>query len=62
MTYLEWKEHNVHYVLLDDEGDIYAEVTLPNTYTLEAREEIIDTMAKATYTKWSEATDYNFEG
>ena len=62
MTYLEWKEHNVHYVLLDDEGDIYAEVTLPNTYTLEAREAILGTMAASTCTKWSEATDYNFEG
>jgi len=62
MTYLEWKEHNVHYVLIDDDGDMYAEVTLPNTYTLEAREEIIGAMAKVTYTKWSEATEYNHEG
>ena len=62
MTYSEWKEQNVDYVLIDDEGDIYAEVTLPNTYTLGAREIIIGTMAKATYTKWSEATEYNFEG
>lgn len=62
MTYLEWKEQNVDYVLIDDEGDIYAQVALPNTYTLEAREEIIGTMAKATYTKWSEATEYNYEG
>ena len=62
MTYLEWKEQNVDYVLIDDEGDIYAQVSLPNTYTLEAREEIISTMAKATYTKWSEATEYNYEG
>jgi len=62
MTYLEWQEHNVHYVLIDDDGDIYAEVSLPNTYTLEAREAIMGTMAASTYTKWSEATEYNFEG
>ena len=57
-----WREQNNDYVLLDDNGNIYAEVTLPNTYTLEAREEIISTMAKATYTKWSEATEYVYEG
>jgi hypothetical protein len=60
MTCLEWKEHNVHYVLLNDNGDIYAEVTLPNTYTLEAREAIMGTMAASTYTKWSEATEYDY--
>jgi len=62
MAYLEWKEQNVDYVLIDDEGDIYAQVSLPNTYTLEAREAIMGTMAASTYTKWSEATEYNFEG
>ena len=62
MTNLEWKERNVHYVLIDGEGDIYAEVTLPNTYTLGTREIIMGTMAASTYTKWSEATEYNFEG
>ena len=62
MTYLEWKEQNVHYVLIDDDGDIYAAVTLPNNYTLGAREAIIGAMAASTYTKWSEATEYNFEG
>jgi len=57
-----WREQNNDYVLLDDNGDIYAEVTLPNTYTLEAREAIMGTMAASTYTKWSEATEYNYEG
>lgn len=61
MTYSEWQKHNVDYVLLNDDGDIYAEVTLPNTYTLAAREAIMGTMAASTYTKWSEATEYNFE-
>ena len=62
MTYLEWKEQNVDYVLINDEGDIYAQVSLPNTYTLDSREAIMGTMAASTYTKWSEATEYNFEG
>tara|TARA_S200002703_G_scaffold69544_1_gene60329 strand:+ start:800 stop:988 length:189 start_codon:yes stop_codon:yes gene_type:complete len=62
MTYLKWKERNVHYVLIDDEGDIYAEVTLPDNSTLGAREAIIGAMAASTYTKWSEATEYNHEG
>ena len=62
MAYLEWKEHNVHYVLIDDDGDMYAEVTLPNTYTLDSREGVMGTMAAATRTKWSEATEYNYEG
>ena len=62
MTYLEWKEQNVDYVLIDDEGDIYAQVSLPNTYTLDSREGVIGAMAAATRTKWSEATEYNFEG
>ena len=43
-----------------DNGDIYAEITLPNTYTLEGREEILNIMAKATNTKWSEATEYDY--
>lgn len=60
MPYLEWKEQNVHYVLLNDDGDMYAEVSLPNTYTLEAREAIMGTMAASTYTKWSEATEYAY--
>ena len=62
MTYSEWKERNVYYLLINDDCSTYAEVTLPNTYTLEAREAIMGAMAKATYTKWSEATEYNFEG
>lgn len=62
MTYLEWLEANVDYVLLDDDGDVYAWVTLPNTYTLDAREGIMGSMAAITYTRWSEATDYNHEG
>jgi len=55
-----WREQNNDYLLLNENGDIYAEVTLPNTYTLEAREEIMSTMAKTTYTKWSEATEYDY--
>jgi len=62
MTYSEWQEQNTHYVLIDDNGDIYAEVSLPNIYTLDSREGIMGTMAAATRTRWSEATDYNFEG
>ena len=62
MTYREWLEQNTDYVLLNDDGDIYAEVTLPNTYTLDAREGIMGAMAASTYTRWSEATEYNHEG
>lgn len=62
MTYSEWQQHNTDYVLLDENGDIYAEVSLPNIYTLDSREGIMGTMAAATRTKWSEATEYNFEG
>lgn len=62
MSYSEWQEQNTHYVLIDDNGDIYAEVSLPNTYTLDSREGIMGTMAAATRTRWSEATEYNFEG
>ena len=57
-----WREQNNDYVLLDDNGDIYAEITLPNTYTLLDRETIIDAMSQATGTKWSEATEYVYEG
>ena len=45
MTYSEWQQQNTDYVLLDDNGDIYAEVSLPNTYTLDSREGIMGTMA-----------------
>ncbi len=62
MTYSEWQQHNTDYVLLDENGDIYAEVSLPNIYTLDSREGIMGTMAAATRTRWSEATEYNFEG
>jgi phage terminase large subunit-like protein len=31
MTYLEWKERNIDYVLLDEDGDIYAEVSMTIT-------------------------------
>ena len=61
MTYSEWREANIHYVLLDDEGRVYAEVRLPN-YTLAEREGIIGAMAASSYTRWSEATEYNHEG
>tara|TARA_Y100000004_G_scaffold182647_1_gene229627 strand:+ start:308 stop:496 length:189 start_codon:yes stop_codon:yes gene_type:complete len=62
MTYSEWQEQNTNYMLIDDNGDIYAEVSLRNIYSLDAREGIMGTMAAATRTRWSEATDYNFEG
>ena len=62
MTYTEFLNKNIYYVLLDDDGDIYAEVSLPNTYTLEAREAIMGTLARCTNTKWSVATEYNWEG
>jgi hypothetical protein len=62
MTYSEFLNNNIDYVLLDDYDDIYAEIRLPNTYTLEAREAIMGTLAASTYTKWSEATEYKFEG
>jgi hypothetical protein len=62
MSYTEFLNKNVDYVLLTDNGDIYAEVRLPNTYTLRAREAIMGTLAAGTYTKWSEATEYKFEG
>lgn len=62
MTFTEFLNNNIDYVLLDDDGDIYAEVRLPNTYTLDAREAIMGKMAAGTYTKWSEATEYKFEG
>jgi hypothetical protein len=61
MTYSEWREANVHYVLVDDEGDVYAEVCLPN-HTLEKREGIIGAMAASSRTRWTEATQYNHEG
>ena len=62
MTFTEFLEENIYYLLLEENGDIYAEVSLPNTYTLEGREEIMNTLARCTNTKWSEATEYRFEG
>lgn len=62
MTLTEFLEKNIDYVLLDNDGDIYADVRLPNTYTLEAREEIMGTLARCTNTKWTEATEYKWEG
>jgi hypothetical protein len=62
MDYLEWKEYNVHYVLIDNDGDEIAEVSLPNIFTLDGREAMMGTLAAATRSKWSEATEYNFEG
>ena len=62
MSYTEFLNNNIDYVLLDDDGDIYAEVRLPNTYTRDAREAIMGTLAAGTYTRWSEATEYNFKG
>lgn len=62
MTYSEWLEKNRWYVLLDDSGDIVADVELPECYTLANREHIMTTMAWATSTKWSEKGEYSFEG
>ena len=62
MTHLEWKQANTEYQLINDKGNIVASVELPDSFTLEAREEIIRAMAQATFTKWIEATEYNFEG
>ena len=62
MTYSEWQQQNTNYVLIDDEGDIIARVALPSFHALDAREYLMGTMAAATRTRWSEATDYNFEG
>lgn len=62
MTFTEFLDANIDYLLLDDNNDVYAEIRLPNTYTLEAREAIMGALAASTYTKWTEATEYNFEG
>jgi hypothetical protein len=62
MTYSEWLEQNRWYVLLDDSGDIVAEVELPEHHTRANREHILSAMAWATSTKWSEKGQYNFEG
>ena len=62
MAYLEWKHANTAYQLINDDGDIFASVELPNSFTLEAREEVMSAMARATFTRWIEATEYNFEG
>ena len=45
----------MNYLLLEDNGDIYAEVCLPNTYTREEAEEVMALMARATGTKYSGA-------
>ena len=62
MTLTEFLNENVDYLLLDDNGDVYAEIRLPNTYTLDARESIMGALAASTYTRWTEATEYKFEG
>jgi len=48
------KPEDREYLLLHENGDIFAEVRLPNTYTEEAVEEIMGAMARATYTQWTE--------
>lgn len=62
MSYSEWQEQNTSYVLLDDSGDIIAQVKLPSFHRLHDREYLMGTMAAATRTRWSESTEYNFEG
>ena len=62
MTLTEFLDKNIDYLLLDDNGDVYAEIRLPNTYTRDARESIMGALAASTYTKWTEATEYKFEG
>jgi hypothetical protein len=62
MTLTEFLNENVDYLLLDDNGDVYAEVRLPNTYTLDARESIMGALAASTYTRWTESTEYKTEG
>ena len=43
------------YLLVEENGDIFAEIRLPNTYTPEGRDEWLGAMAQATGTKWTEA-------
>jgi len=62
MTYIEWLEANRDYVLLDSEGDILARVSLENMDDLAARESFMATLTLANGSKWSEASEYNFEG
>ncbi len=60
MDYLEWQERNVDYVLIDNEGDEIASVSLPNIFTLEGRKDMMGTLARATGSLWAEATEYNW--
>ena len=62
MTYSEWLEANTKYVLLDEEGYILAKVALDHLGNLSEREAFMGTLAQATGSKWSEASEYNFEG
>jgi len=48
-------------VLINDDGDEIAEIALPNIFTLDGREAMMGTLAAATRSKWSEATEYTFE-
>ena len=62
MSYSEWLESNTAYVLVDEEGDIIAKVSLEHLGHLSERELLMGTLAQATNSKWSEAGEYNFEG
>ena len=45
----------MNYLLLEDNGDIYAEIHLPNTYTIEEAEEIMALLARTSGTKYTGA-------
>lgn len=48
------RPENKLYLLIDDEGDIFAEINLPNHFTAERVENTMNSMARATSTKWTE--------
>ena len=60
MTYQEWVEANTYYLLVDDDGDIYAEIKLADFMSLERREAFMSRLARESLLKWTEATEYNF--
>jgi len=43
------------YLLVEENGDIFAEIRLPNTWTEAGVNEWLGAMAQATGTKWTEA-------
>ena len=62
MTYSEWREANTHYLLVEDNGDIHAEVRLADFMPLERREAFMSRLARESLLKWTEAAEYTFEG